>query len=136
MRACRRTSSPTTTPAAPRWERLLAPRWLRCWRSSNGGTAMWPATCARPASTPRPSRRSATGCGRTHEPDVPRKRQRALVAALPPAGAGMTDLEQKPTGGLAPMPAEWTYAPAPESRDVVSLRESYGLFIGGEWLEP
>src|SRR6476659_7329362 len=48
----------------------------------------------------------------------------------------MTDLEQKQGGGLAPMPAEWTYAPAPESRDVVSLRDSYGLFVGGEWIEP
>ena len=25
----------------------------------------------------------------------------------------------------------WEYAPAPESRDVVSLRERYGLYIGG-----
>src|SRR6185503_12566269 len=48
----------------------------------------------------------------------------------------MTDIEQKPSGGLAPMPAEWTYAPAPESRDIVQLRESYGLFVGGEWIEP
>jgi aldehyde dehydrogenase (NAD+) len=35
-----------------------------------------------------------------------------------------------------PVPKDWTYAPAPESRDVVSLRDRYGLFIGGEWLEP
>src|SRR5262245_13969894 len=48
----------------------------------------------------------------------------------------MTDIEQKPTGGLAPMPAEWTYAPAPESRDIVSIEPSYGLFVGGEWIEP
>ena len=48
----------------------------------------------------------------------------------------MTDIEQKPGGGLAPMPAEWTYAPAPESRDIVQLRVSYGLFVGGEWIEP
>jgi aldehyde dehydrogenase (NAD+) len=27
----------------------------------------------------------------------------------------------------------WEYAPAPESRDVVSLRERYGLYIGGRW---
>ena len=46
----------------------------------------------------------------------------------------MTDVERR--GGAAPVPAEWTYAPAPESRDVVSLRERYGLFVGGEWLEP
>jgi aldehyde dehydrogenase (NAD+) len=48
----------------------------------------------------------------------------------------MTDIEPKPKGGLAPMPAEWTYAPAPESRSVVTLRERYGLFVGGEWVEP
>src|SRR5262249_36980008 len=27
-------------------------------------------------------------------------------------------------------------APAPASRDIVSLRERYGLFVGGEWVEP
>ncbi|MGC5009225.1 aldehyde dehydrogenase family protein [Streptosporangium sp. DT93] len=27
------------------------------------------------------------------------------------------------------------YAPAPESRDVVAIRPSYGLFIGGEWVD-
>src|SRR3954451_19982468 len=46
----------------------------------------------------------------------------------------MTELSRRE--GLAPVPAEWTYAPAPESRDVVSLRERYGLFVGGEWVEP
>jgi aldehyde dehydrogenase (NAD+) len=30
--------------------------------------------------------------------------------------------------------ARFEYAPAPESRSVVSLRESYGLFIGGEFV--
>ncbi len=34
------------------------------------------------------------------------------------------------------VPGDWTYAPAPESRDVVRLRERYGHFVGGEWLEP
>jgi aldehyde dehydrogenase (NAD+) len=28
------------------------------------------------------------------------------------------------------------YAPAPESRDIVELRERYGLLIGGRWVEP
>src|SRR6058998_3985831 len=28
------------------------------------------------------------------------------------------------------------YAPAPESRDVVDIRPSYGLFIGGDWADP
>jgi aldehyde dehydrogenase (NAD+) len=34
------------------------------------------------------------------------------------------------------VPKDWTYAPAPESRDIVHLRDRYGLFVGGEWLEP
>src|SRR5205823_6661128 len=36
----------------------------------------------------------------------------------------------------APVPADWTYAPAPESTEIVKLRERYGLYIGGEWIEP
>ena len=31
---------------------------------------------------------------------------------------------------------DWSYAPAPESRDVVKLRSSYGLFLGGEFVSP
>ena len=46
----------------------------------------------------------------------------------------MTDLDRK--HDRAPVPSEWAYAPAPESRDVVQLRDRYGLFIGGDWLEP
>jgi aldehyde dehydrogenase (NAD+) len=34
------------------------------------------------------------------------------------------------------VPKDWTYAPAPESRDIVRIRERYGHFVGGEWLEP
>jgi aldehyde dehydrogenase (NAD+) len=30
----------------------------------------------------------------------------------------------------------WEYAPAPESRDIVSLRSSYGLFIDGAFRDP
>ncbi|SRR5579875_1696584 len=30
----------------------------------------------------------------------------------------------------------WTYSPAPESRQVVSLRPSYGLFVDGEFVAP
>jgi aldehyde dehydrogenase (NAD+) len=30
----------------------------------------------------------------------------------------------------------WSYAPAPESRDIVDLRSSYGLYIGGAFREP
>jgi len=35
-----------------------------------------------------------------------------------------------------PVPSAFDYAPAPESRDIVTLEEQYGLFIGGEWVEP
>ncbi|HZP72084.1 MAG TPA: aldehyde dehydrogenase family protein, partial [Gaiellaceae bacterium] len=35
----------------------------------------------------------------------------------------------------SPVPAGWTYAPAPESTDIVSLREQYGIYVGGEWLD-
>jgi aldehyde dehydrogenase (NAD+) len=46
----------------------------------------------------------------------------------------MSELERKP--GAAAVPADWTYAPAPEARDIVTLRERYGLYVGGEWLAP
>jgi aldehyde dehydrogenase (NAD+) len=32
--------------------------------------------------------------------------------------------------------AEWEYAPAPESRDIVTIRPEYGLFIDGEFVAP
>ena len=49
-------------------------------------------------------------------------------------GRALSGLEPKP--GATPAPAEWAYAPAPESRDIVRLEDRYGLFIGGKWLEP
>jgi aldehyde dehydrogenase (NAD+) len=44
----------------------------------------------------------------------------------------MTDVQKR---GGAPVPQEWTYAPAPESTDIVRLQERYGLFVGGAWIE-
>ncbi len=35
-----------------------------------------------------------------------------------------------------PAAFEWEYAPAPEARDIVQIRERYGLFVGGEEIEP
>jgi len=46
----------------------------------------------------------------------------------------VSELERKQD--RAPVPADWTYAPAPESTDIVSLQDRYGLFVGGEWVEP
>jgi aldehyde dehydrogenase (NAD+) len=44
--------------------------------------------------------------------------------------------ELEPKRGGAPVPSGWDYAPAPEARDIVSLQDRYGLFIGGEYVEP
>ncbi len=46
----------------------------------------------------------------------------------------MTDVERKQDA--APVPAGWDYAPAPESREIVEIRDRYGIFVGGEWIEP
>src|SRR5438093_1531651 len=46
----------------------------------------------------------------------------------------MTELDDKRTG--VPARLEWEYAPAPESREIVRLEERYGLFVGGELVEP
>jgi len=46
----------------------------------------------------------------------------------------VSELERKQD--RAPIPSGWEYAAAPESRDVVTLRERYGHFVGGEWLTP
>jgi aldehyde dehydrogenase (NAD+) len=46
----------------------------------------------------------------------------------------LTDVEKRASS--VPAPSGWDYAPAPEARDVVSLRERYGLFVGGKWLAP
>jgi aldehyde dehydrogenase (NAD+) len=46
----------------------------------------------------------------------------------------MAQVEKRAASLLATF--EWEYAPAPEARDIVTLRERYGLFIGGEYVEP
>jgi aldehyde dehydrogenase (NAD+) len=46
----------------------------------------------------------------------------------------VTELDRKQD--RAPIPAGWEYASAPESREIVTIRERYGHYVGGEWLEP
>jgi len=46
----------------------------------------------------------------------------------------MAQIEKRQSS--VPAPLEWEYAPAPEARDIVEIRERYGLFIGGEEVEP
>ena len=36
----------------------------------------------------------------------------------------------------AAIPTGWEYSPAPESRELVHLQDRYGLFIGGQFVEP
>jgi aldehyde dehydrogenase (NAD+) len=45
----------------------------------------------------------------------------------------MTDVEKRQD--RSPVPKDWTYAPAPESTDIVKLQDRYELFIGGKWVE-
>jgi aldehyde dehydrogenase (NAD+) len=45
----------------------------------------------------------------------------------------VTELDRKEQH--APAPKDWTYAPAPESRDILRIRERYGHFVGGAWLD-
>ena len=35
-----------------------------------------------------------------------------------------------------PAVATWEYASAPESREIVSFKERYGLFVGGKEVAP
>jgi aldehyde dehydrogenase (NAD+) len=46
----------------------------------------------------------------------------------------VAELERKQD--RAPVAAGWDYAPAPEARDIVQIEERYGLFVGGEFVEP
>jgi aldehyde dehydrogenase (NAD+) len=55
---------------------------------------------------------------------------------MPGGDTPVSDLDRRSERTPAPAPSDWTYAPAPESRDIVTLEERYGLFVGGEWLEP
>jgi aldehyde dehydrogenase (NAD+) len=45
------------------------------------------------------------------------------------------ELERRASSGLADH-TPFDYAPAPESREIVSIKDRYGLFVGGEFLEP
>jgi aldehyde dehydrogenase (NAD+) len=49
--------------------------------------------------------------------------------------ARVADVEKR-SESAAPATLEWEYAPAPEARDIVQFQERYGLFVGGEHVEP
>src|SRR5438067_731979 len=92
-----------------------------------------------PTTVSRPSLGGGWGVGRTlasapKSTGSARATDGAGAAAREPRGAVVTDLERK--RAAAPAPADWTYAPAPESREIVSIAERYGLYLGGEFLEP
>jgi aldehyde dehydrogenase (NAD+) len=59
---------------------------------------------------------------------------RAEEQALAEGASAETPGSPQHAGAL--VAAGWEYAPAPEARDIVSLEERYGLFIGGEFVQP
>jgi aldehyde dehydrogenase (NAD+) len=46
----------------------------------------------------------------------------------------VAQVEKRPSN--LPATFEWEYAPAPEAKDIVQIKERYGLFIGGKDVEP
>jgi acyl-CoA reductase-like NAD-dependent aldehyde dehydrogenase len=46
----------------------------------------------------------------------------------------MSDVEKR--GDRTPALLEWDYAPAPEAREIVRFQDRYGLYIGGDEVEP
>src|SRR5204862_7112047 len=64
----------------------------------------------------------------------PQGEDRALPVARLLHHRLMAELEQR--GDRTPLPSAWEYAPAPESREIVELQERYGIFVGGEFVEP
>ena len=48
----------------------------------------------------------------------------------------MTDIAKKATSALEDREPVWEYADAPESTNIVKLEPRYGLFIGGEFVDP
>jgi aldehyde dehydrogenase (NAD+) len=46
----------------------------------------------------------------------------------------LTEIDRRPD--RSPVPSAFEYASAPESREIVRLEDRYGLFIGGELVEP
>jgi aldehyde dehydrogenase (NAD+) len=44
--------------------------------------------------------------------------------------------EKKPAAVGLQFDTDWQYAPSPESRDHVQVKEQYELFIGGKWVKP
>ncbi|HEY7755624.1 MAG TPA: aldehyde dehydrogenase family protein, partial [Actinomycetota bacterium] len=48
----------------------------------------------------------------------------------------MTDIERSATSALEQRQPVWEYADAPESTEIVRLQDRYGLFVGGEFVDP
>jgi aldehyde dehydrogenase (NAD+) len=48
----------------------------------------------------------------------------------------MAKIEPKATSALEQREPIWEYADAPESTEIVRLQDRYGLFVGGEFVEP
>ena len=62
-----------------------------------------------------------------------KRRQGSGIAAPPAAGGVAAPSSALPAGASRAADAPWEYAPAPESREVVTIAAEYGLFIDGEF---
>jgi aldehyde dehydrogenase (NAD+) len=51
-------------------------------------------------------------------------------------GSGKSGKKQAGVGVVDTVSPSWEYAPAPESRDIVTIAPEYGLFINGEFRPP
>jgi aldehyde dehydrogenase (NAD+) len=89
-------------------------------KQSGAGLARSAKADARPASSAQAAEAQAAAA-RSAEPREAAAQARSAQAAAAQAGSA-------PSAGLA-----WEYAPAPESRDVVTIAGEYGLFVNGEF---
>ncbi len=67
--------------------------------------------------------------------DAERRKRAARRGARPARGEGSTAPEHagRRPGTALTLERGWQYAPAPESRDIVSIEPEYGLFVAGEF---
>src|SRR5262249_29323075 len=106
---------PPASVAGSSWPAASAPprrpsatwSWSRRWRASRG----WPRGCSGSA---RPACSTTCSC---------RAARNAPAATPAPTTSPWTD------------DMSWEYAPAPEARETARLRESYRMFIGGEFTD-
>src|SRR5260221_578655 len=75
----------------------------------------------------RPSQAQAARAARSGPSDIMASMATDTTSRLVPSSGGSPSSWGLGDGQAIP----WEYAPAPEARDIVTIKERYGLFIGG-----